>query len=243
LDEPACSAAPDGSSYAAGPISVVGVDPTDRRAVAELPRWVPADATALYRVRPEDRPSAIDVNPATNPPGLLLAVARRLRGTRVDPSTLGESVEAAAGECGVPVRNLEGRPVRPSVPRSRWWTAGAWAVTALGVGALLAAGILLALAGEQVAGGLLVASFSVLLVIGAGARLVGFALAHEAAGIRRADASIAAQIAAGVDPSETRPVVVLPARNAAGVAAVLREHGVDAEARIVAPGSEPDAGP
>lgn len=238
MNEAAGAPATDGTGRATGPITVLGVDPADRRAVAELPRWVPAEATALYRIGPDDRPSALDVDLAANPPGLLLALARRLRGRRSDPTALVAAVEAAAGERGVPVHDLERRSDRRAVRRSRWWTVGAWVTTVLGVGAALAAFALLALAGT-----LLVWLFAALFAIGAVALLVGFALAHEAAGILRTDASIAARIVDGVDDSEPRPVVVLPARNATGVAAALREHGVEAEARIVAPGSEPDSGP
>lgn len=234
MDEAVGAPAANGASRATGPVTVLGVDPTGQRAIAELPRWVPAAATALYRIHPDDHPAAIDVDPRANPPGLLLAIPRRIRGARFDPTTLTAAVDAAGGECDIPVRVLERHSARPAAPRSRWWTVGAWMATALGVGALVA-GTLFALTGT-----LLVVSLAVLLVIGAAALLVGFALAHEAAEIRRADASIAALIADGVGGSERRPVVVLPTRNAAGVAAVLREHGIDAENRIVASGLEPD---
>lgn len=236
MDDSAGASAADGASRAPGPITVLGVDPADGRAVAELPRWVPAEATALYRIHPDARPSAIAAEPLANPPGFLLALVRQLRGQRAAPTALVGAVDEASGECDVPVRVLERRTSRPAVPRSPSWTVGAWVATALSVGAVLVALLLLAAAGD-----LLVGLFAALLVIGAAALLVGFALVHEAAGIRRADASIAAVIADGVAASDARPVVVLPTRNAAGVAAALGELGIDAEARTVLDEAEPTA--
>lgn len=224
------SSSRDGDSPDDISITVLGVDPADRRALAELARWVPTDATGLYWIPPESRPTAIAAELSTNPPGLLLALARQLRGRATDPAILPDAVDAAADERAVSVRALRRKAMRPAVPRSRWWPISAWVATALGFGAFAAAVGLLAFVG-----GLLVSLFAALLVIGAVALLAGFALAHEAAGIRRSDASIAALIADGVADFGAQPVVVLPVRNAAGVAVALRERGFDAEVRVVVP--------
>lgn len=241
---------PPGSGCSAGTdrtVTVVGVDPADPRAVAELPRLVSADATGLYRVPALDRRAVSGPTLRRNPPGVAISFLQRLRGNRPSVATLEDATSAAASECTLPVRTVEvdGADREPGDdhpphhgaekhhprdavgPRRGWWTVGAWAVTALTVGVPIAAVALL-----LVAGGLLVWLLSALLVIGVGALLVGFALLSEAAAIRHTDASFAAAIAsAEFEADAVQPVVVVPARNAPGVAAALRERGIAADAR------------
>lgn len=220
-------------------ITVLGVDPADPRTVAELPRWVPPEATGLYRLPTLDRWSIGGADPVENPPGVAFSFVRWLLGDRPSTATLEDATEAAATESHVPARALEPRSRHPAVQRSPWWTVGAWTVTVLSASVPIAAIVLL-----LVTSGLLVWLLATLLVVGAVALLVGFALTHEAAAIGRTDASIAAAFAdAGIEPADgAHPVLVVPARNAAGVAAVLRERGLEAESRGIVPGVEPRTG-
>lgn len=239
-------------------ITILGVDPADPRAVAELPQWVPTPATGLYRVPMLDRRSIQPSGVRTNPPGAARSILQRLRGRRRSISTLADATSAAATECELTVRELEvqeqmptaqgqtptaqrhtpaARGPIPAAPERDWWIVGAWAVTALTVGVPLAAFGLLA-----VASGLLVWILASSLVIGSLSLGTGFALLHEAAAIRRTDASFAAAIARASFEAGggAHPVVVVPARNAAGVAAALRERRFAADAR--GPGVAPGAG-
>ncbi|GAB3685349.1 hypothetical protein GCM10028857_15710 [Salinarchaeum chitinilyticum] len=218
------------------------MDPSDPRSLVELPEWVPADASGLYRVPALDRRSIEPNGVRTNPLEAARSILQRLRGTRPSAETLADATAAAATERSLPVRELDRRGRtgadrdQSSTAWRRNWTVGAWAVTAVTAGIPLAAiGLLV------VASGLLAWILAALLVVGALALGTGFALLHEAAAIRRTDASFAAVIAeASFDAGDgAHPVVVVPARNAAGVAAVLRERGIAAEARgpDVAPGT------
>jgi|GEM_PF-2723694 len=243
-------------------VTVIGVDPADPRAIVELPRWIPADATGLYRVPTLDRRTVSGPTLRQNPPGVAIAALRRLRGDRPSVPTLEDATAAAAMECDLPLRTIDvnGADRQPAdrrlanrqladhqpdtrelqcaaARRSPWWTVSAWTVAALTVGVPIAALALLLLAG-----GLLVWLLSAMLVVGAVALLVGFVLLSEAAAIRRTDASFAGAIAsAGVDFDAEHPVLVVPARNAPGVAAILRQRGVAADAQRVRPGADPVA--
>jgi len=124
--------------------------------------------------------------------------------------------------------------------------AGAWVATLLAIGAPLGAIGRWLLVGDLLAGLL-----AVLASVGGIALLVGFAFAQEAAAIRRfdhalADAAEAALASNGAGSGSTagadreeRPVLVVPARHAAGVAAILRERDVDATAQRVEIGDSP----
>lgn len=221
---------------AEGRITVLGVETGDPRALVELARWTPADATALYRVPSLASRARRERTSRSNPPGVLVSSLGRVRGSRAERGGLADVVEAAAAELDVPIRVLDPATDAGVVPRNRWWTVGAWAVTVLAAAVPIAA-----VAAVLLRGGLLLAAVATLAAIAAAALLVGFALAHEAAGIRRGDAAAAALIARDVPDDENRPVVVVPARNAAGVAAALRDRGIDAGARRVTAGVEPDA--
>lgn len=212
---------------------MLGVNPADPRAVAELPRAIPADATGLYRVPALDRRSLHPDGVRTNPPGAAIAAFQRLRGVQSSVQTLEDATAAAATECDRSVRAIDATGEPPAAERRYWWTIGAWLVAAVAVVTPLgAAGLVV------VASGLLVWILASLLVIGAIALVAGFALLHEAAAIQRTDASFAAAIAAARSESGDggHPVVVVPAWNAAGVAAALRERGIVADARRVVPG-------
>lgn len=238
------STSPSAGSESELRITVLGVDPADPRSVAELPRWVPTAATGLYRVPALDRWSIQPTSVRTNPPGALRSTLQRLRGMRRSITTLEDATSAAASECELTVRELDvqehaptAQGQTPAPPGRDWWIVGAWAVTALTVGvALVAFGLLF------VVSGLLVWLLASSLVIGALAFGTGFALLHEAAAIRRTDASFAVAIAdASFEAGDgAYPVVVVPARNAAGVAAALRERGLAADAR--GPGVAPGTG-
>ena len=251
----------DGPSAAMDRLGVLGVDPSDGRALAELPRWLPADATALYRVPDDSARRVADRSASSNPPGALLAFLRRLAGRGAEPpaprgaappagpdgapndargSRLAAAVDAAAAERGLPVAELSSAGDATPVGPGRRWIVGAWLVTALSVGAPVGA-----IARWLLVGGLLAALFAVLASVGAVALALGFAFAHEAAAIRRYDLVLAAAVADAVDADDAasraagtadvgaRPVLVVPARNAAGVAAILRDRGIDAAARRV----------
>lgn len=218
-------------------ITVLGVETDDPRALVELARWIPADATTIYRVPALSDRARRERTPRANPPGALVSSLGRVRGSQVEHGGLADVVEAAAAELDVPIHVHDAATDTGVVPRNRWWTVGAWIVTVLAVVVPIAA-----VASVLLRGGLLVAVFATLAAIAAVALLVGFALAHEAAAIRRGDAAAAALLARDV-PDEDRPVVVVPARNAPGVATALRERGIDADARRIPPdvGSDPDS--
>lgn len=232
-------------------IVVLGVDPTDRLAAAELPQWVPEDATVLYRPpstgwRPTGSGDAL-----RDPPGALVAGLLHVGGGQPDPATIDDAIETAAARAEVPVRILRTTAPPGDATRSRWWTVGGWVVSALCVGVPLAAGALLA-----TVGGLLPALLAILFLVATGALLVGFYFAHAAAEILRDDEALADVVGETVGvsgdgdgagggrsagstglrarvggSSRGRPVVVLPERNAAGVAAALRERGYSVELR------------
>lgn len=220
-----------------GRIVVLGVDAADPRAFPELPRQLPTDGTVLHRIPALGNWARTEREPRRNPPGGLLAALGRIRGTRADAGALAAVLEATAADPGVSFHELGTAADEPTLPRARWWTVAAWTVTTLAL-AVPVAGIAAAL----LSGGLLVATFAALGAIAAIALFVGFGLARQAATIRRHDAATAALIATGVSGDGDEHVVVVPARNAAGVAAALRNRDVDAEARRIPPGAGSDPG-
>jgi len=245
----------EGGSSSSARLGILGVDPTDGRALAEVPRWMPADATTLYHVPDADDRVGTRAATPPNPPRALLALARGLRGDRRSTSEdanspaasdLTAAVEAAAAECDLPTSSLALDADAGSPAHRRRWAAGAWVATLLAIGAPLGAIGRWLLVGDLLAGLL-----AVLASVGGIALLVGFAFAQEAAAIRRfdhalADAAEAALASNGAGSGSTagadreeRPVLVVPARHAAGVAAILRERDVDATAQRVEIGDSP----
>ncbi|AGN01813.1 hypothetical protein L593_09340 [Salinarchaeum sp. Harcht-Bsk1] len=246
---------------AADRLGILGVDPADGRALAEVPRWVPADATALYSVPDVSDRFVAGRASASTPPVALLALARRLAGRGSfrtlpdealpgDDAGLAAAVDAAAAECDVTRRDLTVDAGTQSASSRRRWVVGAWTVTLLAIGASLGS-----IARWLLIGDLLSGLLAILATVGSLALLVGFAFAAEAAAIRRFDHTLAdavtdalaadednsadSQGTGGTDRTAERPVLVVPARHAAGVAAILRERGVRARALRV----EADASP
>lgn len=236
----------DGAAQPTGRVLVFGVDPADPRALPELPRRLPTDGTALHSVPALSEWASAERHPRRNPPGALLAAMGRTRGTTVRPDAFTAVVDDATADPDRSVHALDGAIEEPSLPRARLWTLATWTVTALAVAVPLAG-----LAAVVLSGGLLVATFAALGAIGAFSLFVGFGLARQAAAIRCHDAAAADVIAAAdrIAAAEViaadfagdgaEHVVVVPARNAAGVAAALRERGIDAGARRVPPEDGP----
>lgn len=235
-------------------IVVLGVDPNDPRAAAELSRWIPADATAIYRTPGIDHSPAPGLSGRQYPPGSLLAMTRGAD-SRSDSDGIASTIDSVAAERDLPQHELAIASPPGSAERSEWWTAGAWTVAVFPVVIAIAA-VALVVTEDS----LLRWAFAVLITIASVALLVGFHYAHAAAAIHRADPEIAATAAraiadGGDDSSDNsddqsarahdqsasakRPVVIVPERNAAGVAAELRDRSVRAEARIVTPHRDP----
>jgi hypothetical protein len=218
-------------------VLVLGVDAADPRALLELTRRLPTDGTTLHSVPALADWAGAERDPRRNPPGAIVAALNRLRGARPDAGALAALLDAAVADLGEVIDEIDTETDRPALPRSRWWSVGTWTATALAL-AVPIAGIAAAL----LSGGVLGASFATLGAIAAIAQFVGFGLARQAAAIRRHDAVAADSIATAVGGNEGEHVVVVPARNAAGVAAALRERGIDAEAHRIPPDDASDAG-
>lgn len=227
----------DDSVQPSGRMLLLGVDAADPRALPELTRQLPTDGTILHRVPALADWAGAEREPRRNPPGAFLAAVGRLRGARTDAGTFTTLLDAAAADLNVSFDEIGTAVQEPALPWDRWWTVGAWTVTLLAIAVPI-----LGVAAALLSGGVLVAIFAALLAVAAIALFVGFGLARQAVAIRRHDAAAADLIATAVAGNWDEKAVVVPARNAAGVAATLRERGIDAEARRIPPDTGFDVG-
>lgn len=226
----------DDPAQPSGRIRLFGVDAADPRALPELTRQLPTDGTTLHRVPALANWARAEREPRRNPPGAFLAALGRLRGTRADAGVLAAVLDATAADLGISFEEVRPAADEPALPRHRWWTVGAWTVTLLAIAVPI-----LGISAALLSGGMLVAIFAALLAVAAVALFVGFALARQAVAIRSHDAAAASLIATGVSGDEDEQVVAVPARNAAGVAATLRDRGIEAEARRIPPDEGTDS--
>jgi len=218
---------------AATPFVVLGVDPADPRAVAELGPSIPADATAVYRPPGLDRWPGAAPTVRRDPPAVLFDRLRRHSGRDGNPSAVEEAIETAANGADLPVRELGVGDPAGAADRTHWWTVGAWTVLAL-----LVALPILGLALIGVRGGLLPVLFAVLFGVAAVALLAGFVFADAAASVLRGDRAIAtAALETHAVHCDERPVIVVPQRHAPGVADVLESLGAASTVRSARAGA------
>lgn len=204
-------------------LTVLGVDGRDRRLLAELGRFVPDTADAIYRLpSPQPVTSATTAGAALkNPPAvtgsLLLRGWAHVRG----PSAAATAVDGIGDEQGIQTEILSAPPLIGVREQGPLWTLGAWLATIAAVGSLLAAVLL-----PHLVTGLFV-------VVGVGL-YVAFALAHAGASIRFRDDAIAeAALAHARECGHEHPVVVVPERHGPGIADLAKDAGVPTDLQSV----------
>lgn len=224
-------------------LTVLGVRPSDSRLEAELWRYVPEDADAIYRSRfaaPSDR--RLVLGALANPPvlatlALWLPIRRyragcplsaslvpwlaggRQRATSPLPATA--AVESLATQRAVPIVDLDVDPLDGVLDQGPTWTVAAWATTLLVAGATALA----AIDPTPLTVGVALLSLPI---------AIGFVLAHAGAHVQRRDDAIAA---AAFDTARrsghSHPVVIVRERHVAGVSDRAKDRLVPTEARTV----------
>lgn len=221
LDVPRCDVSR--ASDAPERLTVLGVDGRDRRLLAELGRFVPDTADAIYRLpSPQPVASATTAGAALrNPPAVAGALLLRGWAHVRGPSAATTSVDAIADEREVATEVLSAPPLIGVREQGPLWTIGAWLVTIAVVGSLLAVALL-----PHLVTGLF-------LVVGVGLG-VAFALAHAGASIQFRDDAIAeAALAHAHKCGHEHPVVVVPERHGPGIADLAKDAGVPTDLQSV----------
>lgn len=205
-------------------LTVLGVDPDDARLSAELWRFVPDDADAVYRPRFADPPAGAILRAAlVNPPVTvvvfaLLAVRRVRRGPDPPVSTATEEI---AADLGLASTVLDVDPLDGVHDQGLWWSLGAWVTTAVVVGVAAAVAIDLG-------------PVTLLLAIVALPLAASYVFAHGGAHIQRRDTAIfGATVERAVQGRHQRPVVVVRERHVPGVADRGKDALVDTDAWTV----------
>lgn len=205
-------------------LTVLGVRPSDARLRAELWRFVPDEADAIYRPAfraPTPRRAALAA--LLNPPvAARLAAAglveRYLSGS---PPPATEAVESAAKERGLPVEALDVDPVAGLLDQGPLWTVGAWVVTGL----VLASVALAALDPAVLSVATLVIALSL---------TASYVLAHAGADLQRRDGELAAAaLRTAREAGDRHPVVVVREPHVPGVADRAKDELVPTESRTV----------
>lgn len=213
-------------------LTVLGVRPSDRRVEAELWRFVPGDADAIYRPGVgAPRPAALVAALLRNPPVLLARLAllavRWLRGGHPPPAT--HALERLAERRGLPIVELDVDPLDGVHGQSPLWALGAWATTSL----LATAGWLAVVQPGPLA---------VLVAIVAVGVAAGYVLAHAGRHLRDRDEAIAAAaLAAARERDDDRPVVVVRERDVPRVARLSKDAAVPTDATTVSSDLAADA--
>lgn len=205
-------------------LTVLGVRPSDSRLEAELWRYVPEAADAIYRPR-FDAPSRSDLALGTllNPPTLayvlLLLAIRRYRDGSPLPATV--AIESLAARRPVPVHDLGVDPLDGILDQGPLWTIGAWATTLLVAGAASLAAL------DPTT--LSVSAALVTLPLAA-----SFVLAHAGAHLERRDDAIAtAALHEARQSGHARPVLIVQERHVPGVSDRAKDRLVSTESRTV----------
>lgn len=217
-------------------LTVLGVRPTDSTLSVELSRFVPPTADAIYWPAFE-RPSRGVLARAflCNPPvALVVLLAQALRRYRYGSELpAAEAVPPVAQREHVELVELDVAPLDRVRRQGRFWTAAAWAITAL----VAVAVALLALRGDLLAVG--VASVCPPLVL-------GYVLAHAGDHLQRqADRIATAAIDTARSEGHRQVVVVVRERLVPGVAERAKDRGVVVDERHVSAqlAAEPSGAP
>lgn len=205
-------------------LTVLGVRPSDARLRAELWRFVPDEADAIYR--PTfflPTPRRLAVAALLNPPVLaflvLAVLGRQIHAGSPPPATA--AVESVAEERGLPIEQLDVDPVDGILEQGPWWTTAAWVTTGLVVGAATLAVL------DPTVLSVAVAFVTIPLT-------ASYVLAHSGAGLQRRDGELAATVLRTARESRHRhPVVVVRERHVPGIADRAKDRLVPTDSRTV----------
>lgn len=232
-------------------LTVLGVRPSDSRLQAELWRFVPDEADAIYRpafADPSNR--SLLAGALSNPPVLAMLVlwlairryragwplssallfwasTERSRSGAQLPATA--AIESLAAKRALPVVSLDVDLLDGILCQGPVWTGAAWATTLLVVGAAV-----LAVLDPTV--------LSVAVALVALPLVIGFVLAHAGAHVeRRDDAIAAAAVREARRAGHSHPVVIVRERHVPGVSDRAKDQFVPTESRTVSSDLTADA--
>lgn len=204
-------------------LTVLGVDPHDARASAELWRFVPEDADAVYRPRYSTPGAGRTLRAAVrNPPVtavVLASLAYRSLRSGDDPPATGTASEIASRAGDETLLDVD--PLDGVFDQGAWWTLGAWIAT-------------LSTAAAVVALVLGPATVTVLFALVVAPLVASYVLAHGGAQIQRRDRTIFDALRAhAARRGHDRPVVIVRERHVPGVADRAKDALVETDARRV----------